>query len=105
MKANSDFRPPEHIFDDGDAVENYIEWRDAEIERRLNEPADEYYPWSPENYAEAVREYVAIDQAICLAVREKHHNVDRLMFDAVHSYWMLMLLKKYDERSGVMDGQ
>lgn len=96
MKANSDFRPPEHIFDDGDEVENYIEWRDAEIERRLNEPADEYYPWSPENYAEAVREFVAGNPVIALAVREKHFNVADLMHDAIVTYWRVVLTGKYD---------
>lgn len=101
-EIQNDFRPPENLFDSGDAIQNYIEWRDAEIERHLNDPMGEFWPWNLANYSKSMREFVAENFAIRCAIRFGHHNVAELLQQAVVGYWRVLLIRKYDEKSGVM---
>jgi hypothetical protein len=101
-EIKNDFRPPENLFDSGDAIQNYIAWRDAEVERHLNDSEGEYWPWRLANYSEAMREFVAENLAIKFAIHNSHHNVIELVQLAVVGYWRVLLIRKYDAKSGVM---
>jgi hypothetical protein len=102
-KIQNDFRPPEHIFDSGDAIQNYIAWRDSEIARRINDPADDYWPWTPENFCEALCNKVETpSEVLTFGALNMPVNLGVSIIQIVNDYWVAVLRKNYDEKSGVM---
>jgi hypothetical protein len=101
-EIQNDFRPPEHIFDSGDAIMNYTAWRDAEIERRINDTSDDYWPWTPENFCEALCNVETPSEVLTFGALNMHVNLGVSIIRLVNDYWVAVLRKNYDKKSGVM---
>ena len=102
-EIKNDFRPPESIFDSGDALDNYRAWRDAEIDRRINDPSDDYWPWTPENFCEALCNKIETpSEVLTFGALNMSVNLGVSIIQIVNDYWRVVLIRKYDEKSGVM---